>query len=281
MNKFICNNYEHSSLDMSNINSLSIGNVMDLHQDANNIAKLAIKEKVSKNDIWVKLPFCSTLEGELLGANTSLTLQGAKIKDYSFKSIEEIPKILNLNSSRMNCLSDAMKLLNNENIIYNIEGPFTILSCLVDSTVIFKAIRKEKEEFNSLLSFLEDFIVEYGTLVYNNGAKILSFGDPVATIDIIGPNIFNNIYKNSCIKILKRLSENCPNAIIHLCGKLSQNLIYTDSVKVDTFEFPETLTYGESLIKYKDLNPKNQIIGYMCINRTNTNYNHVHPINLK
>jgi len=93
--------------------------------------------------------------------------------------------------------------------------------------------------------------------------------------------MFNAVYKNSCIRIIKRLSETCPNVIIHICGKLSQNLIDTNSITIDTYEFPETLTYGEALMKYKDLNPKNRVIGSMCINRTNTNYNNIHAISFK
>ncbi|WP_346930974.1 uroporphyrinogen decarboxylase family protein [Clostridium sp.] len=275
---FVCNDYNHRTLIPYILEELNISNEKDLHYNKENIIKIALKTKESLTDSWIKLPFCNTLEGEVLGAKVLLTIDGAKIKEPCFKNINDIPTNTNMYSDRLNTMLEVLDSLKDENVIYNLEGPFTILDCLLDTTTIFKAIRQQEKDFFMLLTFVEEFIVNYGTLAYKHGAKILSFGDPLGTKDIIGPRLFKSVYINSFKRIISGLIHNCPKATIHICGKLSQDLVDTNIVKISDYRFPKDISYGEALVNYTKLSSKESIVGLMCVNRTNKNYNTIHRI---
>jgi len=267
---FLCNDYNHNVLTPSILEELNISNERDLHYNKENIMKIALKTKESLEDSWIKLPFCNTLEGEVLGAKVLLTIDGAKIKEPCFNNINEVYNNINMYSERLNVMLEALDSLKNENIIYNLEGPFTI----------FKSIKQQEKDFLSTLNFLEDFIVNYGTLVYNHGAKILSFGDPLGTKDIIGPKLFNSIYISSFKRIIKGLIHNCPNATIHICGKLSENLLHSNIIEIIDYTFSKDITYGEALLTYTKLSYKEPVTGLMCVNRTSSNYDKIHMIKI-
>ncbi len=275
---FICNDYNHITVIPSILEELHISNEKELHFNKDNIIKIAFKSKELLKDSWIKLPFCNTLEGEILGANVSLTMNGAKIKEPCFNNINQIPNNINMYSERLYVILQVLNSLKSENIIYNLEGPFTILNCLLDTTTIFKSIRKQEEDFLYILNSLEEFIINYGTLIYNHGVKILSFGDPLGTKDIIGPKLFNSIYVNSFKRIIRGIIDNCPEVTIHICGKLSQNLVDSNVLKVLDYDFSRNINYGEALLSYTKLNHKEPIIGLMCVNRTSLPYNKVHRL---
>ncbi len=277
---FLCNDYNHNVLTPSILEELNISNERELHYNKENIIKVALKNKESLKDSWIKLPFCNTLEGEVLGAKVLLTIDGAKIKEPCFNSINEVHNSINMYSERLNVMLEALDSLKDENIIYNLEGPFTILSCLLNTTTIFKSIKQQEKDFLSTLNFLEEFIVNYGTLVYNHGAKILSFGDPLGTKDIIGPKLFNSIYISSFKRIIKGLIHNCPKATIHICGKLSENLLHSNVIKIIDYNFSKDITYGEALLTYTKLSYKEPVMGLMCVNRTSSSYNKIHMIKI-
>jgi len=277
---FVCNNYDHTTLIPSILEELNINNEKELHYNKDNIIKVAINTKEFLRDSWIKLPFCNTIEGELLGAKVSLTMNGAKIKEPCFNNINQVPNDININSERLNIILEALYSLNNENIIYNLEGPFTILNYLLDTTAIFKAINRQKEDFFYALNSLEEFIISYGTLIYNSGTNILSFGDPLGTKDILGPKLFNDIYINSFRRIIKGIIHNCPKVTIHICGKLSQNLVDANAVEVSDYKFSRDINYGEALLNYTKLDCKEPVIGLMCVNRTILQYSTIHKLRI-
>lgn len=277
---FVCNNYNHTTLIPSILEKLNINNEKELHYNKDNIIKVAINTKEFLRDSWIKLPFCNTIEGELLGAKVSLTMNGAKIKEPCFNNINQVPNDIDINNERLNIILEALYSLNSENIIYNLEGPFTILNYLLDTTAIFKAINRQKEDFFYALNSLEEFIISYGTLIYNSGVNILSFGDPLGTKDILGPKLFNHIYINSFRRIIKGIIHNCPKITIHICGKLSQNLVDANAVEVSDYKFSGDINYGEALLNYTKLDCKEPVIGLMCVNRTVLQYSTIHKLKI-
>lgn len=264
LKRFVCASNSHNSFnELYKPNKNYIDTPKEFHFNHENISDLAL---TMKKGSWVNLPFCSTLEAELLGASVSLNYPGAMITDSTYSDLNHIPLALNFQSKRFHAMVLALNDLRNENIIYNIEGPFTILSALVDLKTIFKSMRNQKSTFDFIMNFITDFIVLYGKLVYEKGVKILSFGDPLGTIDIIGPKVFKDVYKHYCLNVLSRLHEQCPDATIHICGKLTQNLLDSNCCNIKEYVSLNSTTYGESLLEYTKIPGHSPFLGLNCIN---------------
>ncbi len=278
MKNFICNIDTYKPIGKKQIESLGINSIDDLYYNSKNIAKLSLSIKENNKDVWIKLPFSNNLEEELSISKIFLSFDCNKLKKYAFDNIISIPRIFNLNTQRTSTMLRAVNSLRDENIIYRIEGPFTVITSLLELSSALKFLKDQQSNFNQLLHSIEELIIQYATLAYRNGAKILSIGDPVATIDVIGLEIFNTVYKYSLIRILKSIETKCPKAIIHLCGKLTNDLLETSSANITTYKFSEELTYGESLLKYYNLNPIKRIIGYRCMKNTIGYHNEIYII---
>jgi uroporphyrinogen-III decarboxylase len=59
--------------------------------------------------------------------------------------------------------------------VLNVEGPFTIISSLIDPMNFYKGIRKNKAAVTKIISVVEDSIVKYIIEGLKRGARIISY----------------------------------------------------------------------------------------------------------
>lgn len=245
----------------------------DVHTKAQDIAALASEIKSYKNNSLCMLPFCNTVEAEALGGKIKLGnyKNGPRVEAYTFNCIEEAKgfKEIDLSHGRINEVLKAVEILNEQNEIVslNVEGPFTVATSLMDSTVFYKAIRKNTSEVYEFMEVIENSIVKYIKEGIKRGAKIISYGDPVGALDIVGPKIYREFSSKYTYNILKAV-EKIDEGLVHLCGKTSKTFEKMDLLHGEPIKFKEGLTYGEC-INYVIKERKDiRFIGHNCIKRT-------------
>ncbi len=273
MMDFKCVNDKMEEIPESIINRTGLS-FPEVHTKAEYIIALSKELKEDKKDTLCKLPFCNTVEAEALGGNIKLgdAKAGPRVESYAFNSIEELMEIgeIDLTQKRINEVLKAVEILSSqgETVALNVEGPFTITTSLVDSRVFYKAIRKDKEMVYKFLKIMEDNIIRYMKEGIKRGAKIISYGDPVGSKDIVGPKIYTEFSGRSTYNILKYMEGELGESILHICGKTSTAFQNMGFIKSYPIKFEEDITYGNA-IEYvlenrKDIN----IIGHNCIKRT-------------
>lgn len=277
MERFVCRvGKETAQLSREQIDALGLTQPEQLHMDPSALSTAAA---AGEKGGWVRVPFCNTLCAEGLGARPELTLGGAKLRETPFQRPEELPETFSAEFPRMKTMLAALELLEKQGkaVIYQIEGPFTLLSYLLPMGRMFSALRKPQGQ--EMLIKAENWVMEYAGAVAEYGVKILSFADPVAAIDILGEKVFNGIYCACCRKILQRLIAEYPNIKIHLCGRLTQSLI---DVGVCTAEpwFPqaECETYAQALSAWCGRENETAAAGQYCLNLLETKHPFVNRI---
>lgn len=243
------------------------------HTDMTALSCLAREMKSLKNEPVCRLPFCLTIEAEAMGADIRLDdmKNGARVRTYAFTRIEELNTIqpINFQLGRINTVLDAAAYLHNqgETVALNIEGPFTILSSLIEPKLLYKAIRKNDPSVLPGFEMIEKNIIAYAQLAIEAGVTILSYADPVGAIDIIGPQLYKQHSGRVTCNILKTLAATPRNAVIHLCGKTSTALEKCGFAQSKRHDHNESVTYFDALSQMVNDNKETQIIGHSCIRR--------------
>lgn len=263
MERFVCaNGSDDLQIPYALVQELHITSADQLHLGADHVAPVA--RRLGKSG-WVRLPFCSTLCSEALGAKPVLAMTGARVKEPPYQKVEELPDALDLDTPRLAAMLRALETLAGEGryVAYNIEGPFTLLCALLPMNRVFSALRKPAGA--EMLRKAEDWVSAYAALAVEKGAKMLSFADPVATIDILGERMFTTVYV-PCVKgLLQRLRAEHPDIPIHLCGKLTQCLLDTGACAAEPWRPEGCRTYGQALTACCERG-KGGVVGHFCLN---------------
>lgn len=246
----------------------------EAHKDKNQMAMLAKELRAYKKDTMARIPFCVTVEAEALGGDIQLgdAKIGPRVRGYRFESVEEMQHMdeLDLGIGRIKEVLDCVELLSNqgETVALSVEGPFTIISSLIDPMNFYKGIRKNKDAAAKIIKVVEDSVVKYMIEGLKRGARIISYGDPVGAMDIVGPKMYEEISGKSSYNILKRVEPHLDGAAVHICGKTSTAFARLGMAEAVSVEFPEDMRYGEAINRV--LSERNDIkfIGHRCIKKS-------------
>lgn len=246
----------------------------EVHRSSREMAILARELRRYTNNTMAILPFCTTVEAEAFGGKIKLgdNKVGPRVENYLFGSIEELEKIreIDLSKGRIKEVLDCIEMLSRDKEIVslNVEGPFTIAASLIEPRIFYRGIRRERAIIDKFLRVLEVSIEKYIIEGARRGAKIISYGDPVGTIDIVGPKIFEELSGRSTYNILKSLENKLEGTIIHICGKTSTPLEGIGLFKTRRIEFQGGFTYGEAIMRVMEDMKDIKFIGHSCIKRT-------------
>lgn len=262
---FICKSREQDELSFSQVNI-----------NSEDIVKLSKKIKDHKKDNICTLPFCSTLEVEALGGKIILGDEkvGPRVKYFAYETIEELKDIeaINFNQGRIKEFLDSIEKLRDENeiVCFNISGPFTIATSLIDPMTFYKTLRKDRELVKKVLRIIEDNIVKFVKAALKRGASIISFSDSVASEDIVGPFVYKDVVGTSILSVFERLDEikNSQKFIIHICGKTSVCLESHGYIRSSLLRPKRNITYGQFIINLINNTDKVKFIGHSCIKRS-------------
>ena len=270
MERFVCGvgvQSKHNQPEPALLEQMGITDPEQLHLSVDTVCAMA---RGMERAGWLPLPFCNTLCSEGLGAKPVLTLEGARVKEPPFACADQLPNRFASDGARLTVMLSAMDRLcaEGKQIAYSVEGPFTVISSLIPMNRMFALLRKPAGA--ELLARAEDWICDYAKLAVAHGAKVLSFADPVATVDILGEKCFTGIYLPACRSLLARLQAENPGTVLHLCGKLTQSLLDTSACRVSHWvPEQECETYGQALSAYCAQPGTKGLVGHFCLNLLN------------
>lgn len=236
----------------------------DWQKNPRDIAILARRISEDLNKSFYQLPFCNTIEAEDLGAVIRYANEEStnRVGEAVCTSADELKKLIDYKFSHTSFISERAEAIyqaigdlkrQGKPIIFNITGPITILSYLVDMNVIIKLKRKEPE----LIEKLENLVLSHVEFYINHfksaGVDLFSYADPVGNIDILGKRYFEKWTKPLASRVIEIFEK--ANVPVHVCGMLSCEL-----EKIGDFEFVQG---APDIIR--DLSDEFRVYGKSCI----------------
>jgi MtaA/CmuA family methyltransferase len=246
-------------------------NFPSAHSDKNSMAALAGELRKHHGDVIARVPFCVTVEAEAYGAHIKLgnAVNGPRVENYCFTSIEEMSKIpaLDFTKGRLRVVLDAVESLveAEERVALSVEGPFTIISALIEPLNFYKGLRQDPQRIQEILAIVEEGIIRYSLEGIQRGASIISYGDPVGAIGIVGPKVYREYSGPSSWRIINGIQEAGSKVLLHLCGKTSTALEKIGLARSYPIEVVEDLTYGQALLGQLEETTGPLVIGHRCI----------------
>jgi [methyl-Co(III) methanol-specific corrinoid protein]:coenzyme M methyltransferase len=175
------------------------------------------------------LPFCMTLEAELLGSRIdpgTLACE-AKVATEAFASVRDVrlPAIDGaLGAGRAGRVVRAIELTAAQRpdrpIVASVTGPVSTAASLVDPITFLKELRKEREASQRVLDGVVDAIATLAERMVEAGADVVAISDPTATGEILGPRAFEDFALRALNRLLDRLRRLDVPVIVHICGDI-------------------------------------------------------------
>ena len=234
------------------------------------MVELAKLIKKTNGDAFCKLPFDHVLEGESLGADIlfdekRLELRRGKSIYHSPQEIINLPMI-DGEKGRMLQVLTAGEVLTQEGeaIVLNISGPLTILNCLMEAEVLFRALRKNRTSMEQILDRIQEEILRYVKAATKHHICMFSYADPMSGIDILGPKLAQEICETHTVVLLKRILKTFGNGeLLLLCPKITGLLKELWLAEEKTVPLPEPMNYQKACLYQVE---KSRLIGMNCIN---------------
>ena len=222
---------------------------------------------------FIELPFCHTIEADAFGAkiNYGDAQFGPRTKEYILTELNQFLDLPNIDYSngRIKELLKAIEKLvkDNEDVVTMISGPFTILNSLLDTTLLFKSFRKDKELVKRVFEKIKFNLINFSLEIEKAGCRFISYADSAGAVNIIGPNIAKTVVYDFTYDFIKELSiELNKNTMLLLCPKTSLALISMGLAKFNDVSITSPINYFDAL---KSKLGELKITGQMCIKNKN------------
>lgn len=250
----------------------------EAHQDGRCMAILAKALKHHRHDTFCRVPFCVTVEAEAMGGKIKLgdAQFGPRVASYAFEVLSDFldsPEPDFTQGRAAEVLASIGQLYaDGETVVLNVEGPFTILSALMDPKLFYKALKSDRRAADAVIQRLEDCVFDYVMAGVQKGARVISYGDPTGSMDLVGPKIYREVGGPVTCRLLKRMeqgiSEKGLDVVIHLCGKTSVSLEHAGLSQRTALDVGAGLLYGEAIQAQLKMGKGVSYIGNACIKRT-------------
>jgi len=195
------------------------------HKDPAKMAKLSSAAHRLCGLDNISLPFCMTIEAEVLGAAIDFhedKIKWPSIREFHAKDPSDLkpPKDVST-TGRIPVVIQAIKKLKTEfegkvPINAYMVPPFTsISSYLVDTITFMKWLNREPEKAHQFLRETLDVYAEIGGLYRDAGADVITLHSMGASNDNISPKHFGEFVKPYLKEIITRLKS---PTILNICG---------------------------------------------------------------
>ena len=210
----------HPLVELMDQTGLSAPNIHHKQDDMVNFA-LAAHEILGFEG--VRLPTDGTFEAQALGCSIDpgakdrnptvsqhpFTLDTFEISD-DFMAKERIPMYLEAVKTVKSKVGDDIP------VTAHFQGPMTLACHLVGSENFLLSLLEDKEKSKNILNTIVDRVcVKIANDLNIAGADVLMTPDPLASSDIISPNMFAEFIRPCYQKIFQK--TDCP-VVLHICG---------------------------------------------------------------
>jgi len=214
----------------------------EAHSDPQLMADLAaaIYEQTGFENIGI--PFCMTVEAEILGSEVTygtLACEPKITKEVFLTASEVIMRDVNemLGSGRVGTVVEAVGILAKRYpdvpIIGNLTGPVSTAASLVDPVSLLKEFRKKPKDCHRVLDYVTDLLIGFAKQMIANGATIISISDPTATGEILGPNMFREFAIPYINRIVDAVHEKNIPILLHICGNMNTVRSLISEIRAD------------------------------------------------
>lgn len=244
----------------------------EAHSDAELMAQLAgdVYEQTGFENIGI--PFCMTVEAEVLGSEVTYgtLVCEPKITKEVFTSVSAVERRdINtmLDDGRIEIVVQAVAILAKRYpdvpIIGNITGPISTAASLVDPIALLKDFRKRPVECHRVLDYATDLIIGFAERMIASGATVISIADPTATGEILGPKVFKDfavLYLNRIIDALH--AKNIP-VLVHICGNMNTVKALIPEIKADAISTDALVNLRQLKADYSQVTTMGNLSTYL------------------
>jgi len=199
------------------------------HHDEHLMAELALAVRLNTGFENLGLPFCLTVEAEVLGSEIdfgTLTCEPKiarevfpSVRQVEYRDVGQLEK-----SGRIRTVVQAgYRLARKEPdvpVIANLTGPISTAASIVDPMTFLKELRKDPRNAHRVLDYVSDFLVAYARLLIEGGVTLIAIGDPTATGEILGPKMFAEYAVPYLNRVADAVHEAGRPVIVHICGDI-------------------------------------------------------------
>jgi [methyl-Co(III) methanol-specific corrinoid protein]:coenzyme M methyltransferase len=249
----------------------------EAHFSAEGMATLAERIQQATGFENLGVPFCMTVEPEVLGSRIdpgNLSCE-PKIADEAFPScasveVRDVKKLVQ--EGRIGTVIQAAYHLKKRNpdipVIASLSGPISTAASVVSPLAFLKELRTRPEQAHRVLDYVTRLLVEYAREVVDNGADVICIGDPTATAEILGPRVFQDFAVRYLNQLCDAVHGSGKQVIVHICGDMTRSRdqlsdIHADAISVDALvnlkhlkeDYPVITTMGNvstSLLEFGD-----------------------------
>jgi [methyl-Co(III) methanol-specific corrinoid protein]:coenzyme M methyltransferase len=238
----------------------------EAHFEAGRMADLAGDIHAETGFENLGIPFCMTVEAEVLGSEIdfgSLACepkiareQFASVNEVIFKDVGSM-----LRSGRIaEVCGSATRLAQrypDQPVIGSLTGPISTAASLVDPMQFLKELRKERDSAHRVLEYVSNFLIGFAHTLIDSGATVICIGDPTATGEILGPRMFDEYAVTYLNRIIDGIHAAGVPVLVHICGEMkavkpSIPQLHSDAISTDAFvnlkalklEYPQLITMG-------------------------------------
>lgn len=197
------------------------------------------------------VPFCVTVEAESLGSTVDYGNAEVEpqITDYVLHSPGELSNLVRNHKhqkTRIPVILEAISNLKNYHddvpVVGNLTGPVSLATSLLDPNLFMRYMVRDKSFTREFLYFLTEVIADFGEAQVKAGADVISIGDPTASGEILGPELFAEFVLPSLVEITRRIKRQKACAILHICGHIDSILKLLPASGVDAFSFDASMS---------------------------------------
>ncbi len=244
----------------------------EAHSDGPLMADLALDVMHQTGFENLGLPFCLTVEAEVLGSEVTygtLACEPKIVKEAfpSVSSLERRPLARMLSEGRVPTILQAASRLASAQpdlpIIGNLSGPISTAASLVDPIQFFKALRKDPSGSHAVLSYVSELLVAFARLMLDNGASVISIGDPSATGEILGPKAFASYAVPYLNQILDAIHAHGKPAIVHICGNINSVRTLIPEIRADAISTDALVDLKKLKADYPQLTTMGNLSTYL------------------
>ena len=193
----------------------------------------------------IGVPFCMTVEAELFGSRIDHGTLACepKIQAEAFPSLTKVEVPANAaRGGRTSVVGEAVELLSKRRpdlpVVATLTGPVSLAASIVDPTTFLKELRTRREDAHRVLAQVTAVLSEYAGALISAGATVIAIGDPTATVEILGPQLFQEYAIRYLNDLAASIHALATPVIVHICGKMGAGVrllpgLASEAISVD------------------------------------------------